>query len=136
MRVKWIELTTAYSLETIAQRLASKLYQSEITPIGFELLEMRTGYLQARFIREIVETQMEMDPFGVSIINTLKKYVWFEFFLIVVGATVVLRIHNPPRSLKDFVTQFSSLLDNSITLQEIDLELDDFVSFLKKNGLA
>jgi len=136
MRVKWIELTTTFSLMAIGGRLASRQYQSDIRPVGFELVEMQTDRLQARFIREIVETQTELDPFGTPIVNTFRRYVWFEFFLIVTKASIILRIHNPPRSLKDFVAEFASLLDNSITLQELELDVDDFLKFLKKAGFA
>jgi hypothetical protein len=136
IRVKWIKLTTDFSIEVIAKRLATRQYSSNESPVGFELLEVGKNYLSARFIRQTVEKLVETDPFGNAVTNIFTKYVCFEFALIGRRGEMILRVYNPPRSLKDFVAEFASSLENSITLEEIQLEVTAFIDFLKLSGFA
>jgi hypothetical protein len=132
LRLKWIELQTNHSLATIAERLKVRAYRKNNAKIGFEILEIHSNQLRARFIKEEEVTEVSQDPYGETITTSFVRFWHFEFTLMNMSAKLFIRMHSPPRRLSDFVQEFSLTLDHDIALKELKINIEQFVFALRR----
>ncbi len=132
LRLKWIELQTDYAVALIAERLRVRAYRKNKAKIGFEILEIRSNQLRARFIKEEEVTEVSHDPYGEVVSTSFVRFLHFEFTVMSIADRMLIRMHSPPRRLSDFVQEFSLALDHDIALKELKIDIGQFVRALRE----
>ena len=135
-RIKWLEVLSGAPLRAVAQRLTDREFRRDGALIGFDLQAVTADRISARFIREEHVTEQDVDPYGSAYNRIYTKYYVFGFSISKAGGRLILRLDSPPRSLREFVSELVHVFDHDLAIQEINVDLGEFVKRLKSSGLA
>lgn len=132
IRLKWFELFTDHSAAIVAQRLGENHYD-ESSMRGFELINITTNRIDARFIQQETITETSVNPFGDTITTTYPRFTQFNFRILkrVNESQLVLCIHAPPRSLRNFVSALNNALDGDCAIGEINIDIRKFIELIR-----
>jgi hypothetical protein len=135
-RIKWLEVLSQVPLDVVANEFSKREYRKGRTTVGFDLRERNKQRIGARFIREERVSEIDVDPLGVEFTREYVRYIYIDFSLTLVAGKTLLRLSSPPRSLRDFISEFARAFDHDMALKEIDLDVGDLVSKLKTSGIV
>jgi hypothetical protein len=125
---KWLRVSIAVSVVDLLAAVISNQYARGMVR-GFDLGEVTRTKAAGRFIEQITQTTTYLDPFGEYVENTFTYHKIFSFELIFVrDESWLLRIDNPPRSLKSFVNFLTDICANKFSVEAIQLPILGFLS--------
>lgn len=130
-RIKWVEIKTSAPMKSIPMRLQECSYSQNINLVGFELLDVTRREIKAKFIQELTQSEVQIDPFGKELTSTFTRYQTVIFTIVELRGLKLIRVDRPPRSLKDLVLALSKAFDGDFFAQEVRLELGNFLEYLK-----
>lgn len=130
-RLKWVEISTSFPLKSVPSLLQEKKYIPEINFCGFELLEISRSAVTAKFIQEFKLSDVQIDPFGKEVSSTITRYSTTIFTILEINGRKLMRIAQPPRTLRDLVLNISSALDGDFFAQEIRIDVIKFLDYFK-----
>jgi hypothetical protein len=131
-RLKWFELLTNVQLPDISIALQERRFRRHGSSCGFELIEVSSAEVSARFIQEEKLTETVVDPFGQEIITSFIRYSNFLFSIVQGSERLLLRIHSGPRSLRVFIGELTSVMNGDIGLSEMNVNIEAFVTMFRK----
>jgi len=131
-RIKWVEVRTSLPIKNIPELLQAKNYNPGINLSGFELLEIGRHEVQAKFIQELTLNDVQLDPFGKEVSSTITRYVTTVFTILDVDGRKLMRVTQPPRSLRDLVLNVANALRGDFFAQEIQIDVIAFLGFLRR----
>jgi hypothetical protein len=135
-RIKWLEVLSEVSLRVVAQRLGDREFRRNGALIGFDLQDVSTDRICARYIREEHVRELDIDPYGSEFDRTYIRYFVFGFSLSKAGERLLLRVESPPRSLREFVSELTQVFNHDLAIQEIDVDLGEFTKRFKASGMV
>lgn len=102
--------------------------------LGFELVDITTDIVRARFI-ERIETVEEMDtPFGEVEEIKLVRYVYFDFTVTQISEGVsLLKIIKPPVSLKSFVRVLMEAFEYGASLKKVGFNISTVYAAISRD---
>lgn len=130
-RIKWVEVRTGLTIKNIPELLQAQKYSPGFNLSGFELLNIGRREVQAKFIQEFTLRDTQIDPFGREVSSTITRYSTTIFTILDVDGRKLMRVTQPPRSLRDLVLNVSAALGGDFFAQEIRLDVTTFLDFLR-----
>lgn len=132
IRTKWLALSLAKSTSEIPGLLNTHKYlRGRAT--GFELTDVQKNRVQGRFIEEIISNEIIIDPFGDEILNSVRRYSIFDFQISPLRKhQFVVRINNPPRSLRNFIAALSETFGFGFAIEQLDIDILAMIRHLRK----
>ncbi|HEP9154588.1 TPA: hypothetical protein VDV19_005237 [Pseudomonas aeruginosa] len=119
---QWLLLKHSIGIP-IASAIGTKSYSAEQNP-GFELVELKPGFIKARFIERFEFMESVNDPFGLADDILAVRYVYFDFTVEQINSEVSLvKVVRPPASLKSFVALLSQSLGFSFVIRKVVFDL-------------
>ena len=136
IRTKWLKISTDLSVVTLGEELSKRQIRRGAT-VGFELSEVQKKSIRGRFIEEIVDNELVVDPFGQEIIHTITRYAVFEFYIVATARrSFLMRVSNPPRSLKSFVSALGEAFGFGFSIDPIELDILALTKYLRRATTA
>ncbi|NWA42493.1 hypothetical protein HX871_17290 [Pseudomonas reactans] len=118
----------------IAPVLGDRVFSLEQNP-GFELVEVKPGYIKARFIERFELMESVNDPFGLADDVLAVRYVHFDFTMEQIGLDVSLvKIVKPPASLKSFVKLLAQSFGFSVVVKRVFFDLWSVYEAMSSNS--
>lgn len=133
-RQNWFNVRCNLPFRSMINKLNSTPY-NEGTNIGFDVLEINPKRLFSRYIERQVVIEELRHPFGdVEKIN-LVRYIIFQFEVIHIKSDFFLiKIINPPQSLKNFVNTLSELFHGDFFISRVGIDVEDCFNVLLQSG--
>ena len=123
-RLRWYKIQFGTPFNKIAEAIGAYSY-SDDNPIGFELIETSKYRLSARYIERQYISEQILHPFGDSENITSIKYSIFSFDIIYINKGLgVIKVLNPPQSLKQFVNILASICDGNFSITKVNHEIE------------
>lgn len=130
-RSKWLALTVEAPILKIAELLNDHQFKRGCT-VGFELVELKKDSIRGKFIEEIIDNETIIDPFGEKTLNSVRRYSIFDFLVLPLEKNrFLLRINNPPRSLKNFISILSDVLDFGFYVEPLEVDILAMIQHIK-----
>ena len=124
-RQNWFNVRCDLPFRSIINQLNSTPY-NESTNIGFDVLEINPKRLFSRYIERQIIIEELRHPFGALEKINSTKYVIFQFEVIHINNDFFLiKILNPPQSLKNFVNTLSGLFHGDFFISRIGIDVED-----------
>ncbi|MFH1658557.1 MAG: hypothetical protein ABIG35_04510 [Pseudomonadota bacterium] len=130
LKVKWLSVAAPLNLAEISERLVGLKFHRGGSA-GIELIDIRRDYLVARFVEEVIDTEVYTDPFGDKIVNEIRRYLSFTFNVYEGNGRFVFRVDNPPRSLKSFVGLLSDSFGLGFSISPLTIDILSFLDELR-----
>lgn len=133
-RTKWLALSLGHSMSEIAGLLEKqKFFRGKAS--GLELIDVQRNRIRGKFIEEIVTSELVIDPFGEEILNNVRRYSIFEFQITPITKNqFLIRINNPPRSLKNFIGILSDAFGFGFAIESPNIDIIAMLQYLRKLG--
>ena len=133
-RQKWFNIEGNISFTSLIERFNSFPYKED-KQIGFDVLEIQPKKIFARYIECQKITEELHHPFGgIETVSSI-KYVIFQFETIPLNKhNFLIKVINPPISLKGFVKALSILFQGDFFMSKIRIDVEDFFSYLIKSN--
>lgn len=107
----------------IASVIGAKSFSTENNP-GFELVEVKPGFIMARFIERFEFMESANDPFGLTDDVLAVRYVYFDFTVEQISPdTSLIKVVRPPASLKSFINLLSQAFGFSVVIKKVSFDL-------------
>lgn len=134
-RQNWFNVKCNLPFRSMINKLNSLPY-NEGTNIGFDVLETKHKRLFSRYIERQIIIEELRHPFGdVEKINSV-RYIIFQFEVIHIKSDFFLiKIINPPQSLKNFVNTLSELFHGDFFISRVGIDVEDCFNALLQSGL-
>lgn len=120
VRVRWLNGAFPFSLRSVAARLRRGSF-TEISDEGFILKRVRDNALDASYVERINFQEIVVDPFGRESVFDRVSYKTVDFSFTSAAPTVTIR--NTHRSLNAFVSRLGVLLDFSVSIAPLTVNL-------------
>ncbi|MXN76426.1 hypothetical protein GR157_16990 [Burkholderia sp. 4701] len=130
-KTKWIEMHLALGVRALAARLAASAFTLD-SGLGFELLEVRSKRIEARFIERFIQRETLEDPFGEVRQVESVRYNIFRFYLLAVsnGRYLIVLI-DAPRSVRSFVTILSNTVEPGMSVEAVRFDVLALLNVLR-----
>lgn len=130
-KFKLLELTAEQPILRIAELLNERQFlRGRAT--GVELTDVQKTCIRGKFIEEIIANEVVIDPFGEEILNSVRRYSIFDFLIIPLKKNrFLIRINNPPRSLKSFISILSDALGFGFTVVALEIDILAMIQHLR-----
>jgi hypothetical protein len=103
--------------------IGARAFSAKQNP-GFELVEVKPGYIKARFIERFELMESANDPFGLTDDVLAVRYVYFDFSVEQIGLDVSLvKIVRPPATIKSFVKLLAQSFGFSVVIKKVSFDL-------------
>lgn len=122
MKVKYVDVTLPYSLDSAVKRLLSCSYVRGGTD-GYEMVSSSKNEFSAKYIKSFQVVDKIVDPFGEEEEVIIKKYLIVPFAVSKISDGYVMRIENPPRSVRDLIKSLASVLGFGFSVAERNFDL-------------
>lgn len=133
IKTKWVEFSVRKNQGQIISAFSERQF-SKTTPVGFDLLEIFPNRIYGKFIQEIIDTDEFVDPFGNEVKNVSRRYITIDFNIFSIAENkFLLRVDDPPRSLKTLISLMSETLGQEFSIKIISVDILKFLLFLSKN---
>lgn len=133
---KWLRISTKFTLSEISSLLAGAEFRRGGSE-GVDLTEVDDDFIKARFIEEILDTEIYINPFGEEIRYEIRRYSTVAFVVFPQGGDrFLLRVDNPPRSIKNLVAFLSGLLGFGFSISPLSIEILPFIEGIKNRYQA
>jgi hypothetical protein len=133
-RQKWFNIKCNLTFDSLIKKLNSFPYKED-NQIGFDVLEIQPRMIFARYIecQNIIEELHH--PFGgVEKVSSI-KYIIFKFEIVPLnGDNFLIKVINPPGSLKGFVKTLYGLLQDDFFISKVRIDVEDCFSSLIKSS--
>ncbi|WP_156811248.1 hypothetical protein [Cupriavidus sp. USMAHM13] len=130
-KTKWIEMHLDLGVRALAARLAESAFTLE-SGLGFELLEVRSKRIEARFIERFVQRETLEDPFGEIRHVESVRYNIFRFYLLAIsGGRYLIVLIDPPRSVRSFVTVLSDVVETGMSVEAVRFDVLALLNVLR-----
>ena len=130
-RTKWLAL----SIDLPILQIADALYERQFLRgkiAGFELSDVNKSSVRGRFIEEVIANEVVIDPFGDEILNSVRRYSIFDFQITPLKKyNFLIRINNPPRSLKNFITTLSDVFGFGFSVEPLEIDILAMIKHLR-----
>lgn len=141
-KIKWIRLTSDLEFKSIRECLHQNLF-IEDENVGFKVIDVSATSMDVQFFEKINVSEVVIGTNGEEENIVFWKIVSFYFSIIKCGVSgYLIRLDNPPRTLKGFSKKIVDVLGGAIDAMTIDLkrliflfEQDDHVSRLVINNV-
>lgn len=136
-RQKWFNIKCNLTFDSLIKKLNSFPYKED-NQIGFDVLEIQPKMVFARYIECQNITEELHHPFGgIEMVSSI-KYVIFQFETIPLNKhSFLIKIINPPISLKGFVKALSILFQDDFSISKVRIDVEDcFSSLIKSNSVG
>ena len=129
-RQRWYLLTFDCSFSSLAEGIiANEFKDGEM--FGFDIGDSTRNRISSKYIQVDKVTNIVKHPYGDEEEHELTLYTVFEFEIYLVNkSTAVLKIINPPSSLKGFVNSLVSLCDNDFSISKIIFNVEHIFKWL------
>jgi hypothetical protein len=133
-RQKWFNIEGNLTFASLIDKLNSFPYKED-NQIGFDVLEIQTKRIFARYIECQKITEELHHPFGeIETVSSI-KYVIFHFETIPLEKhSFLIKVVNPPVSLKGFVKALSILFQGDFSISKVRIDVEDFFNYLIKSN--
>ncbi|HEY6020086.1 MAG TPA: hypothetical protein VIY48_09335 [Candidatus Paceibacterota bacterium] len=133
-RTKWLALSLGHSMSEIVGLLEKQqFFRGKAS--GLELIDVQRNRIRGKFIEEIVTNELVIDPFGEEILNKVRRYSIFEFQITPLAKKqFLIRINNPPRSLKNFIGILSDAFGFGFAIESPSIDIIAMLQYLRKLG--
>lgn len=131
IKSKWYELSVKKNLRTLALSLQSREFVRG-AEVGVELTHASASAIDARFIEEVVDVELIMDPFGIEIRTEVKRFLIFNFSIrrSVKANVYLIRVMSPPRSLRSFINFLTECFGFGLAVAPVVVNVRAFVEAL------
>lgn len=124
-RQRYYKMFFNSSFTVFTNKLREYAYNDD-TSIGFDLIDISKNHLNSRYIEKQNITEEIIHPYGDVEKTTFVRYIIFNFQIILAAKGVALiRIINPPSSLKSFVSKLSETYQNGFFISKIQFEVEN-----------
>jgi len=128
-RLRWFIAEFDLSISGLASALNEVQYGIK-KPVGFEIIDIKKNIILAKFIQRETKVEEIINPLGKVEKYESTRYIVFDFKVTrLAKGKALIRVINPPASLKSFVMLISDICDNKLSIEKVELDL---VSFYKK----
>lgn len=133
-RIKWLSLVNRAGATDYAKfsRLLSKHAYSDDYASGFLIDELRSDYLQARYVSKRVVKQNIETPFGDIIDQEFVSYDITQFRISKNGPGI--ELVNSPRSITAFLNQLALVANFQIGVNDLTVNLKEWVTNISENS--
>lgn len=129
-RQRWYLLTFDCSFSSLAERIIAKEFKDG-NACGFDIGDATRNRISSRYIHVDKVTNVISHPYGAKEEHELTLYTVFNFEIYLVSKNkAVLKIINPPSSLKGFVNTMVSLCNNEFTISKIMFDVEHVYAWL------
>jgi hypothetical protein len=129
MNLKFFKALFEHSIDEIYFVLNENLYNEE-NKKGFFVDKFIKDEIEGRFIYKKDFTELIKDPFGNDIKNNYIVYEIYNFLIDKKNNLLIL--FDSPRYMNVFLSSLNILFEYKITIEQLDIELSSFISFLSK----
>ena len=131
-RTKWLALSLDRSTSEIPDLLNQQQYFRD-RATGFELTDVQGNRIRGKFIEEIITNEIVIDPFGEEILNNVRRYSIFDFQITPIKKhRFLIRINNPPRSLKNFIANLSDAFGFGFAIEPLNIDVLAMIQHLRR----
>jgi hypothetical protein len=131
IKTKWLEFSAKHSLAQVADALHKAEFRRGVSR-GIELTELLKATIRGKFIEETIDNEIFVDPFGEEVVNSIRRYNIFEFLIIPAKKKrFLLRVTNPPRSLRSFVALLSEQLGFGFSISPLTVDVFRLMQHLR-----
>ena len=79
--------------------------------------------------------ELVIDPFGEEIQNIFRRYTIFNFVILPTKKhSFLVRVNNPPRSLKNFISRLSEALGFGLSVEALEIDIIDIIHYVNSIG--
>lgn len=136
IKTKWLEFSADITISGLSNALSQHQFNRD-SKSGFELIEVTNKYLHGRFVEEIISNEISLDPFGEEVINVLRRYQIFEFFILPLkNQQFLIRVDSPPRSIKLFISTMAKCFGFGFVVNSIDINILSLINHFKLSNIA
>lgn len=122
MKVKYVDITLPESLDSAVKRLLSCSYVRGGSD-GYEMISNSRSEFSAKYIKSFQIVDKVVDPFGEEEEVITKNYLIVPFAVSEISGGYVMRIENPPRSVRDLIRSLASVLGFGFSVAERNFDL-------------
>ncbi|KAA1004038.1 hypothetical protein FVF58_33385 [Paraburkholderia panacisoli] len=131
IKTKWFEVSTQERINVIADALSTHRFRRGAST-GVELISVSDRQIEGKFIEELHNTEIYVDPFGDEIRNEVRRFSIFAFVIFRVRkGHYLLRITAGPRNLRSFVQFLSDAIGFGLAVSPIVVDVAAFLKMLK-----
>lgn len=135
-RQKWFNTNFNLAFKSVVKQLNSLPY-NETNSSGFDLIEIRQTKIFSRYIERQDLIEEVLHPLGgVETVNSV-RYIIFQFEVkFIAEDTFLIKIVNPPVSLKGFVGRLSEIFRDGFFISTIKIDVEDCFNYLIKSKFS
>lgn len=130
-KYRWYSSNIPLDVEALYQKLNERRYSG--SGRGFELIDYAKNRVLAKFIEKRVQNEVVIDPYGEeSTFKSIQYIVFTAEFVVLGGGVVLVRIANPPRSIKGFLNLLDEMVDGRVVMSVVSIDIIAFYQFIQR----
>lgn len=113
------------------------LKYSDENRCGFEIYNFTEKSAEFKFIERKERREISADPFNNDVVNLIVIFTsFFISFTRISKEKILIKINEPPISLKKFVATMNSITNFNFTISKVEIEIEDIYNHFTKKTIA
>lgn len=136
LKCRWYVASFDLSFYDFIESLKILKYTDE-SGFGFEFYSFTEESAEFKFIERKEKREVSADPFNNDVVNLIVFFTsFFISFTKISEEKILIKIKEPPASLKKFVETMNNITNFKFTISKIDIDIEDLYNYFTKKSIA